>query len=156
VIRRLGKSIVDFFDGVAKVAGALAAVLALTIWGGTQWPPGPDPDPDPEPAPVHARKAACSNRIDDDGDGKTDFAGHDSGCSSPEDRSEKNPACSDGKDNDGDGEIDFAGHDLDCSSATDPSEKNPACSDRKDNDGDGEIDFGHDPECSSPEDRTEK
>jgi hypothetical protein len=151
VIVRWGRSIVEFFDGVGRVAGAIATVIALglSIFGGIHLARDADPDPVP-------RKAACSNRHDDDGDGKTDFAGHDPGCSSPQDHSEKDPACSDGKDNDGDGKIDFAGHDPDCSSASDPSEKNPACSDRRDNDGDGEIDFGHDPECFSPEDRIEK
>jgi hypothetical protein len=76
--------------------------------------------------------AACSDGVDNDGDGLTDFAGHDPGCSSASDRAEKDrggggggrgPACSDGRDNDGDGLTDFAGHDPECSSASDPAEK---------------------------------
>jgi hypothetical protein len=155
VIARRWRSIVAFFDGVGRVAAGVAAVIALvlSVLGGIHL--ARDADPDPRPGPVHG-KVACSNGRDDDEDGLIDFAGHDPGCSSPRDHSEKDPACSDGKDNDSDGRTDFAGHDTDCASATDISEHNPACSNGKDDDGDGFTDFGHDPQCSSPEDPRER
>ncbi len=57
---------------------------------------------------------ACSDGIDNDGDGATDLA--DVGCASALGNIE-NPQCSDGYDNDGDGAIDF-GADPDCSDPT--------------------------------------
>ncbi|MFZ1862598.1 MAG: hypothetical protein WAU39_00130 [Polyangiales bacterium] len=57
---------------------------------------------------------ACSDGIDNDGDGAIDLA--DVGCAGPTGNIE-NPQCSDGYDNDGDGAIDF-GSDPDCSDAT--------------------------------------
>nr|NIR39269.1 VWA domain-containing protein [Actinomycetota bacterium]NIS33977.1 VWA domain-containing protein [Actinomycetota bacterium]NIU20860.1 VWA domain-containing protein [Actinomycetota bacterium]NIU68783.1 VWA domain-containing protein [Actinomycetota bacterium]NIV57368.1 VWA domain-containing protein [Actinomycetota bacterium] len=95
----------------------------------------------------------CSNGIDDDGDGFTDFPA-DPGCASARDRSEVDVACSDGIDNDGDGDIDFP-DDLECSSPNDTTEGGtPACGDGEDNDGDGLVDTA-DPDCSSTSDRTE-
>lgn len=51
--------------------------------------------------------AACSNGIDDDGDGLIDF-GSDPACQTP-DFPRENAKCQDGQDNDGDGKIDFDG-----------------------------------------------
>jgi len=76
----------------------------------------------------------CNDGIDNDGDGLTDFAGGDPGCSDANDASEKTASlpCDDGIDNDLDGKIDFravdfgaadlfATRDLECASPTDPS-----------------------------------
>ena len=56
---------------------------------------------------------ACSDGIDNDGDGAIDLA--DSGCPAASSNIE-NPQCSDGFDNDGDGLTDFGG-DPDCTDA---------------------------------------
>jgi len=66
------------------------------------------------PAPV----AACSDGVDNDGDGLSDFPA-DPGCASPAAWRE-DPACDDGIDNDRDGEIDLA--DAQCESAGGPLE----------------------------------
>ena len=63
----------------------------------------------------------CSDGLDNDRDGTTDF-GADSECSSRADITERTPACSDRLDNDRDGKTDF-GADPECSSAADPAEK---------------------------------
>lgn len=68
------------------------------------------------------QETACSNELDDDGDGWVDLA--DFGCVNSEDDSELNDgdtACSDGVDNDGDEMIDQA--DSGCFDARDKSEK---------------------------------
>jgi glucose/sorbosone dehydrogenase len=75
----------------------------------------------------------CSNGVDDDRDGRTDFPS-DPGCDSTFDDSESpdppvppvatRPACSDGLDNDNDGPIDYPA-DPGCTSATDTDESNP-------------------------------
>jgi hypothetical protein len=67
----------------------------------------------------------CSDGVDNDQDGKTDFPA-DPGCSSVTDESEspdppRRPQCSDGMDNDQDGKADIPA-DPGCSSATDDSE----------------------------------
>ena len=63
---------------------------------------------------------ACSDGLDNDGDGATDYPA-DYGCSSATDTSEVSTlACGDGNDNDGDGAVDQA--DSNCTSATDGSE----------------------------------
>ncbi|MBW2241310.1 MAG: hypothetical protein JRH01_04935 [Deltaproteobacteria bacterium] len=93
-------------------------------------------------------QAACSDGIDNDGDGNVD--GADSGCLVADDFSEE-PACNDGIDNDGDGLIDVA--DASCVSSNWPSE-DPQCDDGIDNDGDGFIDWDgagvafSDPQCT--------
>lgn len=81
----------------------------------------------------------CSDSIDNDGDGTTDYP-NDLGCSSANDTTESpNPQCSDGIDNDGDGRTDLA--DYGCTNGSDTTESpNPQCSDSIDNDGDGRID----------------
>jgi len=71
---------------------------------------------------------ACSDNIDNDGDGYTDFPS-DQGCSSATDNNEYNYiaptvyACSDNIDNDGDGYTDYP-YDPGCSSYTDTNEYN--------------------------------
>lgn len=79
------------------------------------------------------RLAACSDGVDNDGDGAVDYPA-DSGCASKNDDSERP-------------------HDVDCTSRDDPSEF-PQCSDRIDNDHDGLIDM-KDPGCSNPQDNNE-
>jgi len=77
--------------------------------------------------PLHGGSTdACSNGIDDDGDGLVDMA--DPGCASASDRSERSAAvaCDDGFDNDGDGLIDFPA-DPKCSSPADTSEGPANC-----------------------------
>jgi dienelactone hydrolase len=71
------------------------------------------------PAPV----PACTNGVDDDGDGAIDAA--DAGCNLSQ-LGVENPQCQDGIDNDGDGAIDFPTDTL-CQGAWDPDEStNPA------------------------------
>ncbi len=102
-----------------------------------------------------SRGAACSDGIDNDGDGDIDFP-DDADCDSPDDVDEAStPACADGIDNDGDGDIDYPA-DLGCSSLLDTDETGGAeCSDGLDNDGDGDTDFPDDEGCESADDRSE-
>jgi len=66
---------------------------------------------------------ACSDGIDNDGDGAIDFP-NDQGCSSADDDNEVNPTCIDLIDNDGDGLIDFPA-DPGCTDAHDDDETDP-------------------------------
>ncbi|MBS2021167.1 MAG: hypothetical protein JST92_02070, partial [Deltaproteobacteria bacterium] len=72
---------------------------------------------------------ACSDGVDNDGDGKIDYP-NDPACPSPQSDSEAKgdgwvmPACSDGVDNDGDGLVDFPA-DPSCVSAAGESEDTP-------------------------------
>jgi len=99
----------------------------------------------------------CSDGIDNDGDGLTDFPA-DPGCSSPLDGTEEDPVtpqCSDGIDNDTDGDTDWPA-DLSCSSPWDNDETGPPeCSDGIDNDGDGLVDWPADPGCADANDANE-
>jgi len=88
----------------------------------------------------------CSNGLDDDGDGASDYP-RDLGCTTPLDGSEQTP-CDDGIDNDGDGFVDLA--DRGCGDHGARQQEAPACSDGIDNDGDGWIDDPDDPECLGP------
>ena len=104
---------------------------------------------------------ACSDGVDEDGDGLTDHPA-DPGCTSAGDLSEREEglACDNGDDDDGDGWIDFP-EDPGCASPAFPTES-PRCQDGLDNDGDGRIDFdggvaagaveptAPDPQCGSP------
>ena len=93
----------------------------------------------------------CSDGIDNDGDGTTDFPA-DTGCYSATAYSES-PQCSDGFDNDSDTFIDFP-NDPSCASPSSVLEYT-ACSDGFDNDGDTFIDFPSDPNCTSATDLNE-
>jgi hypothetical protein len=130
--------------GVLGIAFLIAAVLLQDD----------PPKPAPPAAPPRSTKVACSDGMDNDSDGRTDYP-NDSNCSSPDDGSERNPACSDGLDNDGDGDIDYP-KDSKCSSPDDRTEKIPKCSDGLDNDHDGKTDYPDDPGCSSRDDQAEK
>lgn len=119
---------------------------------------------------------ACSNTMDDDGDGLYDSA--DPGCASGADTSERSPTlpCDNGQHNDGDGRMDFdpvtfadpahaAGEgDPGCRSPTSPTE-NPKCQNGANDDGQIGTDFdggvsvhgagngdpnGADPQCTTP------
>ena len=98
---------------------------------------------------------ACSDGLDNDGDGFADYP-DDPGCESALDPDETDiPQCADGLDNDGDGFIDYP-DDPSCSSYLDDDESGaPACSDGIDNDGDGKVDFPDDPGCDSATDVSE-
>jgi hypothetical protein len=93
---------------------------------------------------------ACSDGVDNDGDGLVDYPA-DPGCLSPDDPWET-VDCADGIDNDGDGNIDWDPNgispDPSCSTAQFGMEQTQ-CSDGVDNDGDGKIDLD-DPQCTSP------
>jgi hypothetical protein len=146
---------------LTRLALVCAAVLAGLGCGALELSPA---------APGEGVARACSDGLDDDGDGRADFPG-DPGCESPDDPSELDPleprACSDGIDNDRDGRIDFDRNgngivdgedDPGCKSASSDDELNivlPACGDGVDNDGDGLADFPEDPQCSSRNDPDE-
>ncbi|MFH2010789.1 MAG: MopE-related protein [bacterium] len=102
-------------------------------------------------------RPVCSDGVDNDLDGLTDFPA-DPGCSSPVDGSEDDPPtpqCSDGVDNDLDGDTDWPA-DLSCSGPDDDSEGGaPECSDGIDNDNDGLIDWPADTGCTGPNDPNE-
>ena len=103
----------------------------------------------------YASAAACSDGIDNDGDGSVDFP-DDPGCADAGDLSEHTLllVCDDGIDNDGDGDADYPG-DPGCVHPADDLE-GPQCDDDQDNDGDGKIDWDGgsgggvpDPECAN-------
>jgi hypothetical protein len=83
---------------------------------------------------------ACSNGIDDDSDGFTDYP-EDIGCQDADDAFERLDSlpCDDGFDDDEDGAVDYP-EDVGCPSPAGTLE-DPACSDGIDNDGDGQIDW---------------
>jgi hypothetical protein len=137
------------------------ALIPLLLWAcgmelESRLPAGDDP-------------RACSDGIDNDGDGRVDYP-QDPGCENALDPSEDDPAapraCSDGQDNDGDGRTDFdlndnglldAEDDPGCSSAADDTEENlalPECGDMLDNDQDGLTDLA-DPDCENRNDDSE-
>ena len=90
-------------------------------------------------------EAACSNGLDDDGDGLTDYP-NDPGCERGSDASEVDPPfppqCANGIDDDLDGLTDFS-EDPRCDAAADDFE-GPDCGDGIDNDGDGTTDYDRD------------
>lgn len=101
-----------------------------------------------------AAELACSDGLDDDGDGLVDL--DDPGCYALDDPFETNAlvACDDGFDSDADGLVDWP-NDPGCQVAISMTE-NPACDDDLDNDGDGAIDWDGgsgagtpDPNCAS-------
>lgn len=130
---------------VAQAVGDQLPAGVLTSGAFSLIPPGP------------SLTTECSNGIDDDGDGKIDFAGAtpDPGCQSAGDNRELDdtaPQCSNGIDDDADGAVDFvapagATADPGCSSAQDDQEVDgainptPQCSNGFDDDGDGKIDW---------------
>jgi len=88
---------------------------------------------------------ACSNGLDDDGDGLVDWPA-DLGCRDADDGSERF-ACEDQLDNDGDGLVDWP-LDPGCGRAQADTES-PHCQNGLDDDGDGLVDTA-DPQCLYP------
>ena len=108
------------------------------------------------PIDLNEDENACSDGIDNDGDGLIDFSpgtDGDPSCAHPFYPLEAN-VCDDGIDNDGDGQTDFP-DDLGCFNRFDNDEVNPACNDGIDNDGDGQTDFPDDLGCFSLNDGNE-
>lgn len=111
-----------------------------------------------------ADKPACSDGIDNDADGMTDFP-DDLSCSSAGGLSEDGspaPQCSDGRDNDGDGKTDYPA-DPGCfvPQADDETDNCPdgdgcpQCANGQDDDQNGAADYPADPACESAADATE-
>jgi hypothetical protein len=119
---------------------------------------------DNHPGGPDASQIACSDGVDNDGDGMIDYP-DDLGCESPASNTEEGlvkPACDDHRDNDGDGKTDYPA-DPGCPVAQADSEIDdcpdgpgcPQCADGIDNDGNGTIDFPDDPGCTSAGDGVE-
>lgn len=125
--------------------------------------------------PVPSEDPQCSDGIDNDNDGKTDWEPEvvgdgDPGCSTPTDDDESDDpsegggdesACEDGEDNDGDGKVDM--NDPGCTDSQDDDETDQsggggtndnACEDGEDNDNDGKVDMD-DPGCTDSNDDDE-
>ena len=106
---------------------------------------------------------ACSDYLDNDGDGKIDFGtqpDNDPGCDSELDISELGTTdCDDGIDNDTDGRVDFGtapNKDPGCDQPSDDNERGTlACDNGVDDDTDEGIDYPGDAQCSSVEDDSE-
>lgn len=107
---------------------------------------------------------ACSDGVDNDGDGAMD--GADPGCSSVTDADERGTTgCDNAADDDGDGRTDFSasgGGDPGCTGPADNAETGSStCDDGVDNDSDGRLDFriaasAGDPGCDDPIDSDER
>ncbi|MDD5751432.1 MAG: DUF11 domain-containing protein, partial [Candidatus Peribacteraceae bacterium] len=107
----------------------------------------------------HTTVAQCSDGIDNDGDGATDYP-NDPSCSDADDNDETYPktACEDGIDNDGDGLADYP-NDPGCTSRLDMDERNangPQCDNGADDDLDGTVDYPADTGCTGPTDDSEQ
>lgn len=140
------------------VVVVFVALMAASCTGADD---GAEQDPLNSIVPPLPSLPVCSDGVDNDQDGVTDFP-NDPGCATPLDGSElDDPAprpeeCRDGLDNDNDGLVDHP-EDPGCSSLDDDSEQDPrACSDGVDNDSDGLTDFPDDPGCSGPSDHSEQ
>ena len=105
--------------------------------------------------------AACSDLLDNDADGITDFP-LDPGCATAGDDTEEDrpvpPQCGNGLDDDGDGSVDYP-DDPGCAGVGDGDETDPpvppACADGVDNDRDGRVDYPDDRGCESAADGNE-
>lgn len=102
---------------------------------------------DPNFAVGGAPPDVCQNGRDDDGDGLTDWAGLDEGCTSASDNDETNPLCNNSIDDDGDGQADLADPGCYGDANRNSESPNPLCRNSIDDDGDGLIDAA-DPGCS--------
>lgn len=111
--------------------------------------------------PDAAGGAACSDGIDNDGDGQTDFP-DDLGCSDANDSTEDSsaaPACDDDRDNDGDGKTDYPA-DPGCIAPQQEDEDDdcpagpgcPQCANGIDDDANGSLDYPDDPGCTAASD----
>ena len=97
---------------------------------------GDERDMNTDPDNAGSVPGACSDGIDNDGDG--DIDGADAGCAGTLSPNVENPQCDDGVDNDGDGLVD--GTDLACSGTADDTEYSQ-CQDGVNNDGGTGTDF---------------
>ncbi len=157
-----GTNLIDIAFGVETAQAQAVGVCNTTIVVTVTIPQNANPDPNQTNNTatvstfVSCQQFQCSDGIDNDGDGRTDFPS-DPGCTSAQDNNEGDEAaCQDRRDNDGDGLVDWP-LDPGCVSPTDTDEFNaplPACSDGQDNDHDGRIDM-LDPGCSNPQDTNE-
>lgn len=106
---------------------------------------------------LSAADPECSDSVDNDGDGQTDFP-NDPGCADANDTSEYGAAeCDDGADNDSDTFTDYrvSGGDPGCSALTDTDENGTdVCDNGSDDDGDGFADM-LDINCNAPTETTE-
>ena len=99
---------------------------------------------------------ACSDGLDNDGDGLIDFP-QDPGCIDLRDIEELDPSpdgpCEDQLDNDNDGLIDFDDPGCVLSEGLEEYQAplNPECSNGEDDDGDGYIDYPADESCTGPQ-----
>jgi FG-GAP repeat len=126
--------------GVSLLSALLFSALLM---GGCPEKYKPATDAGPDASGPENTAAACSDGVDNDGDGDTDCA--DSECAGFDVCVETD--CSDGIDNDGDGLADCL--DTDCQSTIDCRENTAAaCQDNIDNDGDGDTDCD-DTDCST-------
>lgn len=115
-------------------------------------------------AEMEIPKDPCSDGLDNDGDGMTDFP-DDLGCTSEADETEDSTPsaqCSDGRDNDNDGIFDYPS-DPGCYAPNQDDEKDdcpdgpncPECANNKDDDENGSTDYPDDPGCTSASDSVE-
>ncbi|MDJ0849923.1 MAG: glycerophosphodiester phosphodiesterase [Myxococcota bacterium] len=100
------------------------------------------------PAPI----STCSDGIDNDGDGLTDYPAEAS-CWGAAAQTEET-ACSNGIDDDGDGDVDYP-DDAGCYAAFYTAE-DPQCDDGLDNNGDGDVDYPDDAGCLASYDQSEQ
>jgi len=130
---------------------SLCCLVAVTACGGNQ-------------AADDFASTPCSDGLDNDGDGNTDFP-DDLGCTSLLDDTEDSPTspqCNDGRDNDGDGKADFP-DDPGCFARAGDSEEDdcpdgpfcPQCGNGQDDDMNGATDYPEDQGCESAADTTE-
>lgn len=128
-------------DGVFRLRATAELALGATCGDGDVWTCGPG---------LFCRGgtcqvAACTDGVDNDRDGLTDFPAE-PGCEGPEDDDEADPAvpaeCSNREDDDGNGYIDYPA-DPGCAGAGDPDET-AECRDGLDNDGNGFADYDRD------------
>ncbi|MBS1119183.1 MAG: cell surface receptor domain protein [Deltaproteobacteria bacterium] len=137
-------------------ATLVLSALSLSMFGALSC--GGNNNGDDQPLPE------CSDTIDNDGDGTTDFP-DDLGCTSAIDETEDSPTmpqCNDGRDNDGDGKADYPadpgcfapqadGEEDDC-----PTGPNcPQCGNGQDDDMNSATDYPSDPGCESAADTSE-
>ena len=138
-----------------NVAGGIGHLVAGKISGNLEESESSGGGPPPPPP-----AGECSDLIDNDNDGLTDYPG-DPGCADSSDNTETDPTlvCDNGLDesNDADALADFrlSGGDLGCTSATDSSEVDGECDDLSDNDLDTHTDFNDDSKCISYSDSSE-
>jgi len=134
-----------------RVLLSLCCALAVTSCGGNEADNG-------------FTSPACSDGLDNDGDGATDFP-EDLGCVSLTDDTEDSPTspkCNDGRDNDGDGLADYP-NDPGCFAPAGDAEEDdcpdgpfcPQCGNGQDDDNNGATDYPEDQGCESAADNSE-